>query len=98
MLNESGIGNSTRNQHFWTNPSRQTWVWWHNLIRSCNVSSRTTSKRVVLARAGATLYLLDDPLAAVNAHIGKALYNWIVDKMLLVKSEKDATSVDSTAK
>ena len=50
--------------------------------------------RVALARAvyhDADLYLLDDPLAAVDAHVGKDLFNkCIVDELLLGKSkEKD---------
>lgn len=50
--------------------------------------------RVALARAvyhDADLYLLDDPLAAVDAHVGKELFNnCIVDELLLGKSkEKD---------
>ncbi|KAL7549875.1 hypothetical protein ACHAWF_013132, partial [Thalassiosira exigua] len=47
--------------------------------------------RVALARAvyhDADVYLLDDPLAAVDAHVGKALFNkCIVDELLLGKSK-----------
>ncbi len=53
--------------------------------------------RVALARAvyhDADLYLLDDPLAAVDAHVGKDLFNkCIVDELLLGKSkEKERAS------
>ena len=48
--------------------------------------------RVALARAfyhDADLYLLDDPLAAVDEHVGKDLFNkCIVDELLLGKSKK----------
>lgn len=47
--------------------------------------------RVALARTvyhDADVYLLDDPLAAVDAHVGKDLFNkCIVDEMLLGKSK-----------
>lgn len=47
--------------------------------------------RVALARAlyfDADVYLLDDPLAAVDAHVGKDLFNkCIVDELLLGKSK-----------
>ncbi len=46
---------------------------------------------MVLARAfyhDADVYLLDDPLAAVDAHVGKDLFNkCIVDELLLGKSK-----------
>lgn len=56
--------------------------------------------RVALARAvyhDASIYLLDDPIAAVDAHVGKALFNsCIVDEMLLGKSKKkDSVSFGS---
>ena len=48
--------------------------------------------RVALARAvyhDADVYLLDDPLAAVDAHVGKDLFNkCIVEELLLGKSKK----------
>lgn len=48
--------------------------------------------RVALARAvyhDADVYMLDDPLAAVDAHVGKDLFNkCIVDELLLGKSKK----------
>ena len=47
--------------------------------------------RVAIARTiyhDADVYLLDDPLAAVDAHVGKDLFNkCIVDEMLLGKSK-----------
>lgn len=56
--------------------------------------------RVALARTvyhDADVYLLDDPLAAVDAHVGKDLFNrCIVDEMLLGKS-KGKKSVERNA-
>ncbi len=56
--------------------------------------------RVALARTvyhDADVYLLDDPLAAVDAHVGKDLFNQcIVDEMLLGKS-KGKKSVERNA-
>ena len=54
--------------------------------------------RVALARAvyhDADVYLLDDPLAAVDAHVGKDLFNkCIVDELLMGKSKsKDQKDV-----
>ena len=53
--------------------------------------------RVALARAvyhDASIYLLDDPIAAVDAHVGKSLFNnCIVDEMLLGKSKKKGTAL-----
>ena len=47
--------------------------------------------RIALARAvyhDADVYLLDDPLAAVDAHVGKDLFNkCIIDELLLGKSK-----------
>lgn len=49
--------------------------------------------RVALARAvyhDSDIYLLDDPLAAVDAHVAKDLFNkCIVDELLLGKNKKD---------
>ena len=49
--------------------------------------------RVAIARTvyhDADVYLLDDPLAAVDAHVGKDLFNkCIVDEMLLGKSKRN---------
>ena len=52
--------------------------------------------RVALARAvyhDADVYLLDDPLAAVDAHVGKDLFNkCIIDELLLGKSKSNVSS------
>ena len=52
--------------------------------------------RVALARTvyhDADVYLLDDPLAAVDAHVGTDIFNkCIVDEMLLGKSKGNTTS------
>ena len=54
--------------------------------------------RIALARAvyhDADLYLLDDPLAAVDAHVGKDLFNnCIVDELLLGKSKERIRNPD----
>lgn len=58
--------------------------------------------RVGLARAvyhDADLYLLDDPLAAVDAHVGKDLFNnCIVDELLLGKSKERSQNSDEGQK
>ena len=59
--------------------------------------------RVALARAvyhDADVYLLDDPLAAVDAHVGKDLFNkCIVNELLLGKSKvKESDQNDEQAK
>lgn len=55
--------------------------------------------RVALARVvyhDADVYLLDDPLAAVDAHVGKDLFNrCIVDELLLGKSKMTKKKLDS---
>lgn len=55
--------------------------------------------RVALARAvyhDADIYLLDDPIAAVDAHVGKDLFNkCIVDELLLGKSKSKEPSSPS---
>ena len=58
--------------------------------------------RIALARAvyhDADLYLLDDPLAAVDAHVGKDLFNnCIVDELLLGKSKERIRNPDEGQK
>eukprot|EP00560_Eucampia_antarctica_P007002 CAMPEP_0197828720 /NCGR_PEP_ID=MMETSP1437-20131217/5242_1 /TAXON_ID=49252 ORGANISM="Eucampia antarctica, Strain CCMP1452" /NCGR_SAMPLE_ID=MMETSP1437 /ASSEMBLY_ACC=CAM_ASM_001096 /LENGTH=1315 /DNA_ID=CAMNT_0043430055 /DNA_START=350 /DNA_END=4300 /DNA_ORIENTATION=+ len=53
--------------------------------------------RVAIARAmyhDADLYLLDDPLAAVDAHVGKHLFrHCIVDELLLASSKENKNTV-----
>ena len=56
--------------------------------------------RVALARTvyhDADIYLLDDPLAAVDAHVGKDLFNaFIVEEMLLGKSKNKTGERNAT--
>ena len=58
--------------------------------------------RIALASAvyhDADLYLLDDPLAAVDAHVGKDLFNnCIVDELLLGKSKERIRNPDEGQK
>lgn len=60
-----------------------------SLLDGCSQSGGQKA-RVALARAvyaNADLYLLDDPLAAVDSHVGKHLFEQCIDKLLRARGK-----------
>jgi ABC-type multidrug transport system fused ATPase/permease subunit len=60
-----------------------------SLLQGINLSGGQ-KQRVAMARAvyaDADVYLLDDPLSAVDSHVGKHIFNELLDKQGLLKNK-----------
>ena len=87
-----GNSASYRNAGEWQ-VSRLPWIWrWPTCWQGINLSGGQ-KQRVSLARAAyhnADVYLLDDPLSAVDAHVGKHIFDNVIGPQGLLKDKVSA--------